>query len=518
MRKIPLWLIISALVVSVLLLLPVSSLIIDSIQSESSYSETLFQMRNLKVLGTSLLLAFSCSISATIVALPLAWLSTRCQIYGQKVWTLLTILPLVFPSFLCAYGYIAVFSSRGMLYKVTGHSIPWDIQSFFGAWLTTTFVNYPFVLMTCRAALLKQDPALEEASRNLGKSPLETFFKVTLPLLKPAIFSGALMVALYSLSDLGTPVLMRVKTFTYEVFSSYKNGRFEEGAILGLLLILTALIILYGENFFKQKGQLYSLSSGTKKPLSKIKLTALQQFCAQSYLITIFTISVILPVGAIIYWFCKGHGNEDLSRAWEALWHSTYTAFTAAICTTIIAIPIAYLCARNKSKIAKLIDKLSFLGNATPGLVIALALVVVFVQVRWLYQTLFVMIIGFAIRFTPQAFAALKTTFLQISPKLEEASRNLGQSSFKTLLKITLPLAMPGIISSLALVFITTMKELPITLLLSAPGKSYLPAIIWNNVEEAEYSEIAGPALMLLSISILSLIFILQQEKRKLDA
>lgn len=512
MRKTPAWLMASASLVAALLLLPVLSLIYDSFSHSGSALEIIFQKRNFKVLSTSLLLAFSCAITSTIVALPIAWLCTRCQIYGQKLWTLLTILPLVFPSFLCAYGYIAVFSSRGMLYKLTGTTIPWDIQSFFGAWLTTSFVNYPFVLMTCRAALLKQDPALEEASRNLGLSRTQSFFRVTLPLLKPAIFSGALMVALYSLSDLGTPTLMGVRTFTYEIYNAIPFGK-GESAILALMLIITAIIILYAGKIFQHKGQLYSLSSGTKKPLKKIQLSPIQQVSAQVYLFMIFFISVILPVGAIAYWYFTGTGAEDNKRAWIALWHSSYTAILAAICTTIIAIPIAYFCARHKGKVSSLMDKFSFLGNATPGIVIALALVVVFVKSP-LYQTIFVMILGYSIRFTPQAYAALKNTFLQISPKLEEASRNLGHSSFKTLCKITLPLAIPGIISSLALVFITTIKELPITLLLSARGKNYLPAVLWRQIDEGEYSEVNGPALMLLGISTISLIFILQQEKR----
>ena len=516
MRKTPVWLMGSALLIAALLLLPIISLIFDSFGHEGSIMETLFQKRNFKVLTTSLLLAFSCSLTATIIALPIAWICTRCQIYGQKFWTLVTILPLVFPSFLCAYGYIAVFSSRGMLYKLTGTTIPWEIQSFFGAWLTTSFVNYPFVLMTCRAALLKQDPALEEAARNLGQSRSKTFFSVTLPLLKPAIYSGALMVALYSLSDLGTPSLMGVKTFTFEIYNAIPFGN-GESAVLSLMLIATAIIILYGGRLFQHKGQLYSLSSGTKKPLKKIELSTLQQILAQAYLALIFFISVILPIGAIAYWYTTGTGAEDNSRAWHSLWHSSYTAIFAAICTTIIAIPIAYFCARHKGKLPSLMDKVSFLGNATPGIVIALALVVVFSKIPLLYQTLFVMILGYSIRFTPQAFAALKTTFMQISPKLEEASRNLGHCSFKTLCKITLPLAIPGIISSLALVFITTIKELPITLLLSARGKNYLPAVLWRQIDEGEYSEVSGPALMLLGISMISLIFILKQEKRKLN-
>ena len=156
-----------------------------------------------------------------------------------------------------------------------------------------------------------------------------------------------------------------------------------------------------------------------------------------------------------------------------------------------------------------------------PGVVIALALVSFFVSFRingfTLYHTLAMPVLGCAIRFLPQAVNSLKTSLAQINPSLEEAAVSLGRTPFQAFKSVTLPLIKPGALAAFALVFITTIKELPITLMLS-PGERYLTQNIWDFIDEAEYSRVAVPALMLLIISSLSLFFILKQNKRRVNA
>ena len=161
------------------------------------------------------------------------------------------------------------------------------------------------------------------------------------------------------------------------------------------------------------------------------------------------------------------------------------------------------------------------MGNMVPGVVIALAMASFFAGFRindWtIYGTMAMPIVGCSIRFLPQAVSAIKSSLVQVSPSLEEASMSLGKDGKNTLRLITAPLVLPGALAAFALVFITTIKELPITLMLSPPGSKFLTQIIWDFKDDAEYSRVVIPALLLLTISSLSLFFILKQNKRLVD-
>ena len=511
MKNSPLWLKIFAAFAGLYLLLPIIALLFDASKSLELIKPLLSNSETWKTMGNSLLLALASATPASLIAVPSAWFLCRCQLPFRRFWLILSIIPLAMPSYVSAYGYIAVFNFNGLLYQISP-KLSFDIRNFYGAWLSMTMVNYPVSVRICRSALQQKDPALEESAHILGCSKSQVFFKITLPLLKPAIISGMLLVALYCLSDLGTPYLMNTKTFTLDLFTHFENGGFSEGAILSIVLLITAIFLLFSENIFQKRGQLYSLSGVARKP--KLYNCGLWTGPICLFLLLVAAFAFIMPISAIIHWFLIGLKEEiEIKEQIAPFFESLKIAGLTCIITTITALPIAYFCSRFKGPISSLLNKLSFLGNATPGIVIALAFVSFFSSFHSLYQTLFLMALALGLRFMPQAFASLKSTFDRINPKVEEAARDLGANSFNTFIRVSLPMALPGILASLALVFITTIKELPITLILATPGKRFLPQEIWDNIDEGEFSLIASPALLLLCISSLSLFFILRQER-----
>ena len=201
----PAVILVPAIFVGAILLLPLIYLVVRSLDSGGDLFDLLLRERVGLILGRTILLVGTVTLSSIAIALPLAWLTTRTNLPFRRVWVVLSALPLVIPSYVAGFIVIAALGPRGMLYKALDgpldiDSLP-DIHGFPGAFLTLTFLSFPYVVLTVRAAMLRIDPAMEESSRGLGHGGWRTFFFVTLPLLRPGIAAGGLLVALYTLSD-----------------------------------------------------------------------------------------------------------------------------------------------------------------------------------------------------------------------------------------------------------------------------------------------------------------------------
>jgi iron(III) transport system permease protein len=199
----------------------------------------------------------------------------------------------------------------------------------------------------------------------------------------------------------------------------------------------------------------------------------------------------------------------------DAIWNSVHGSSLAAFVAVVCALPVAYLSVRFPSRYSRWLHRLAYLGYALPGIVIALSLV--FFGANFaplLYQTLAMLIFAYTVRFLPQALSTIRAGLMQINPRLEEAARSLGYGPRQAIWKVTLPLLRPGIFAGAALVFLTTIKELPVTLLLGPTGFTTLATQIWSASSEAFFARAAAPALLLLLVSAFSIIMILRQEER----
>jgi iron(III) transport system permease protein len=226
--------------------------------------------------------------------------------------------------------------------------------------------------------------------------------------------------------------------------------------------------------------------------------------------------SLILPTSVVTYWLLRGLlAGESLLPLWAALLNSMRAAGLAAMSAALLALPVAYLIVRFPGRFSLAVFNLSYLGNGLPGIAIALSLVFFGANFApFLYQTLAMLIFAYIVRFLPEATGTLRAGLLQISPRLEEAARTLGLNRRQAIRHITIPLLQPGIWAGVALVFLSTIKELPATLLLGPTGFSTLATQIWSATSEAFYTRAAAPALILLVVSGLSIVLILQQEER----
>ncbi|MEJ7763428.1 MAG: ABC transporter permease subunit, partial [Thermomicrobiales bacterium] len=258
-----------ALLVMAATLVPLVYLGVRAAEAGSGFGALVFRARTVRVLLNTALLAAGVGFGSALVAVPLAWLTTRTDLPGRRVWSVLATLPLVIPSYVGALTVVAALGPRGFLQQTLAplgiEHVP-EIYGFGGACLTLVLFTYPFVYIGTRGALLGVDPAIEEAARSLGGGHWRTFFRCTLPQTRPALVAGVLLAALYAVSDFGVVTLLRFDAFTRVIYVQYRSS-FDrsQAAATALVLVVFASVILAAETRARGRAAYHRLGSGAAR-------------------------------------------------------------------------------------------------------------------------------------------------------------------------------------------------------------------------------------------------------------
>jgi iron(III) transport system permease protein len=516
-------LIVPALLVALSILAPIGYLFLRASEAGSDIWPLLFRERTWFIFRNTLALVAAVSVTVIAIAVPMAWLTTRTDLPGRQFWAIIAPLPLVIPSYAGTLAIIGAFGPRGIVQKWLEpfgvERLP-EIYGFVGAWSALSLFTYPYVFLAVRAAIRGLDPSLEEASRSLHHGTWSTFFRCTLPQLRPAIAAGTLLCALYTIADFGVVSQMRYEAFASAIYTQYRSA-FDRtlAAGLGLILVALAIVLVLAEGRLRGRGSYHRLGSGSARKPVTIRLGR-WRWPALLFVAVIPIMALGIPIATLMYWIVTGaSGGANLADLPRAALNSFFIGAVTAIVATLAALPVAILSVRYaRHRFSRIIERMTWLGYALPGIVIALAFV--FIGARYatpLYQTLPWMVLALVVRFIPQGVGAMRGSLLQISPKLEESSRSLGRGGFGTILRITAPLALPGMSAGAALVFLTVLKELPVTLLLSPTGFDTLATDIWNATDAGRYGQAAAPALLLIGISLIPTILLTARLDRRLQ-
>jgi iron(III) transport system permease protein len=501
----PLLLTIPAIATAGAVLLPLAYLVVRAAGADASAWEVLDSRTARLVFDTALLVA-AVVAAGIAIGVPLAWLVVRSDVPGRAFWAVTAALPLVIPSYVAALALLGALGPRGLLQGVLEEPfgverLP-EIYGFPGAFLSLTLSTYPYVFLLAVASLRDLDPSLEEAARALGRSRFQAFMRVTLPALRPAVGAGALLVALYVLSDFGAVSLMQYPALTRSIYLQYQ-ALFDRdpAAVLSLVLIVLTVLVLVGESRVRRRARYHRASPGAARVAAVTRLGG-WRWPAAGFCALVVSVFLALPVGVLVHWAWQGISlGRPVEVAWHAALNSALASSVAAVVAAAAAFPLAYLAQRHRRPWTKLLERAAFAGNALPGIVIALSLVFFAARYGWLYQTLALLVFAYLVRFLPQALAASGASLGMVSPRFEEAARGLGRRPMAVLLRVTLPLARPGVLAGAALVFLSAMKELPATLLLRPIGFDTLATEIWQATAIDAYSEAAPSALLLIAVS-----------------
>jgi iron(III) transport system permease protein len=481
--------------------------------------ELTFRAETLDILTNSLLLMGLVTAFSILLGVPLAYLTVRTDLPFRRFWTVAVALPLVIPSYVGAFALVSAFGPNGefeSLFAPLGiDSVP-EIYGLPGATLAITLYTYPYVYLTTRAALVSLDDQLVEAARTLNHGRLGAFRRVTLPQVRPAVAAGALLAALYALSDFGTPAIMRLPVFTRQIYVENRSFGRDYAALLSLQLLAVVLVVLALEWRVRSSRSVSGDAPSDRD--SRVEL-GVWRWPAMLLPATVATAALVVPVWILTLWLRRAGDTYRPNEAfeWVQAVNSVSVAAAAAVTAALLAIPVAYFAANHESRLALVFERATYVGFAVPGVVLGLALVYFGSgYIPGIYQTLPLLVFAYVVRFLPQAVGATRTSLLQVDPHLVEAGRVLGESSLGAFRRVTLPLVRSGIVAGAALVFLTTMKELPATIILRPTGFETIVTQIWRAQRSNLYQHAAIPALLLILVSGLSMVVLLAQERRGL--
>ena len=505
-----------AVLVAAAMVLPALYLVVAASELPASrIVEILLDGETARLAGRTVLLAGSVTAASLLLGVPIAWLTMRSDLPARRFFMVATALPLVIPTYVGAFALVGAFARGGLVEDWFG-VVPPSPYGFWGAFVALTLFSFPYVLITVQASLRGLDPSLEEASRLLGHGPLRTFLRVTVPQLRASAAAGALLVTLYVFSDFGAVSILRYSTFTRGLYLQYRSA-FDRApaAVLGLLLVAMTIAVIVAEaRSARDRGGQFGSRGPTRRgavvPLRRWRWPA-AGLCG-----LVVTLGLVTPVTVVIYWMVRGlRAGEEVNVAFGAAGRSLLAAGLGALVGVLAALPVAIWSARSPSRVARLVERASFTGYALPGIVVALALVFFGIRVATpLYQTLAMLVFAYVVLFLPQAVGAIRSSLLQVNPNVEAASRTLGSSRVETLRRVTLPLARRGALAGGALVFLTSLKELPATLLLAPTGYDTLATRVWSATAEAYYTRASVPALGLILLGSLPLAILMIRERR----
>jgi iron(III) transport system permease protein len=496
-RRPPAGLVAISAVGSLLVLLPLAYTVLQATQvNRDEAIELLLRPLVGELLANTIGLVLATTIASAIVGTACAWLMERVRLPGRRGWAVLAAVPLAIPPFISSYAWV---------------SLSPDLQDFAGAWLVVTCSYYPLVYLPVAAALRSMDPTLEEVARSLGHGAWACFLRVVLPQLRPALLGGMLLVALNVLVEFGAFTLLRFRTFTTELYAEYRTGFNGPGAsLLAVVLLVLCLVCLFAELRVRGTAQYARIGRGIRRPPAPLDIGWLT-LPVLAALVGLVVVTLGVPLGMIIYWLTQ-HSSAAISPAEvsvellvDATVASVSLGLAGAAATVALALPLGFLATRYPGRLVTVLERLAYLAQGVPGIVVALALISLTIRtLHPLYQSAALLIVAYVIVFLPLALVSVRAALVQVQPVLEEVGRSLGLGWPAVGWRVVLPLAGPGLGAAAALVFVAIVTELTATLLLAPIGTQTLATQVWADTSTLAFAAAAPYAALMAMLSLLS--------------
>jgi iron(III) transport system permease protein len=457
--------------------------------SPSEARHLLFRQRMGELLWNSVrLIAVGITLSA-LLGVGAAWLIERTDLPLRRLWHALMCAPLAVPAFVNGYAWV---------------SLTHSVEGFWGASLIVTLSYFPLVYLPVSAMLRGLDPALEEVAQSLGYGGLKRFVHVVLPVLRPALLGGCVLVGLHLLAEFGALQMLRYNTFTTAIYDQYESSFNGTAAnMLASVLVLLCLVLLVGELKLRGHRRLARVGSGAARKVPPVHLGRLAAPVVLG-LGGLTALSLGVPIGSLVHWLRAGSSTAfPVDRLVSTTATTVGLSIAAGALTVVLAAPVAWLAVRRPGLLSTIFERCTYVANALPGIVVALALVTVSIRsVQPLYRSYALLVLAYAIMFLPLAMVSVRSALELAPPVLEDVAASLGLSKPRIVARVTFPLVLPGVGAGAALVFLAVATELTATLLLSPIGTRTLATEFWANSSSVAYGAAAPYALLLILISI----------------
>ncbi|PSL12918.1 iron(III) transport system permease protein [Marinobacterium halophilum] len=473
---------------------------------------------------TTLLLLAGVGSLSVLIGVSTAWLVTMCNFPGRRLFEWALLLPFAMPAYLIAYLYTDLLEYAGPIQSFLRELFGWqtamdywfpDIRSLGGAILMLTLVLYPYVYLLSRASFLEQSMSIRDASRIFGCSPLQSFYRISLPIARPAVAVGLSLVSMETLNDFGTVDYFAVKSLSAGIYDAWLNmGNIGAAAQIATLMMVFVILLISLERIARSRQRQFT-GSDRFRSIDRYTLSPLKSAAA--------TLACALPVllGFLIPFVVLGrYALRRLDQVTEAdfIAHATHS-FTLSSLAALLTVAVAIVLAYSKRlypgfKSLTLAARLSSLGYALPGAVLAIGVIIplaafdnsidAFMRSHFgfstgllLSGTSFAIIFAYCVRFLAVSTGSVESSLAKVTPSMDMASRSLGLNPLQTLRKVHLPLIRGGLLTALLVVFVDAMKELPATLILRPFNYDTLATYVYQYASD-EMLETSAPAAMLI--------------------
>lgn len=483
--------------------------------------------------GTTALLILLVGTGTCIIGTGAAWLVTATRFPGRRVLEIALALPLAFPAYVLAYAYTDFLDHPGWVQSTLRDLTGWgprdywfpEIRSLGGAALMLVLVLYPYVYLLTRAAFLQQSATAYIAARTLGAGSWGAFFRVSLPIARPAIAGGVLLALMETLADFGTVSYFGVQTFATGIYQAWYSF-FDRGgaAQLALCLLIVALVIAAMER--RQRRDQRQHGAGRRfEAMQAVRLSPWQSAGAIVFCGLPVVLGIVLPVGLLISLGWDSFDNMLTDRYLRFLRNSLILASIAALLTVAAAVILGFNARLHPTPAAKVAVRVAGLGYAVPGGVIAVGLIVpfaafdnaldAFMEARFGIDTgllitgsIWLLIAAYGVRFMAAALSAYDAGLSTINPNVDAVARTLGRTPRRMLAGVHLPILRPSILTGLLIVFVDVMKELPATLIMRPFNFDTLAVQAHRLASDERLGEAAGPSLVIAGVGLLPVVLL----------
>ena len=519
------------LLVGILVLLPVGMLLYTSLRVEefgeaayfslAKYTEFVLSPRILRSIANTLIVSTGATLIAGAFGVALAWIHARTDVPGRRLLEPLTLIPFFLSPYVgaIAWSYLAaprVGMLNGWLRALLGlDADPLSVYNRWGiVWVLALFFT-PVMYLFVVGSLRRMDPALEESARTSGSGIVETTRRVTLPLVTPAILSGAILVFVSSAGEFGVPLALgspyKIETMTTQIYNLTSGSAIDYNASAALSTVLAALtlaFIVLHRRVVLPRGYTTITGKGYRPRLVSL---GRWRWAALGFNLAYLLMAVVLPLLALflVSISVRWEGRFDPAAltlanyayvftyplSARAVWNSLKLAVAGATLSMALALVVAYAIHRGRGRGRALLDFVSSLPVGFPGIVLAMGILVAYIRTP-LYSTLWILLIGYVTRYLPYGQRMVSAALLSLSPELDQSSRTSGASWATTLRRISLPLLKPGILAGWLLLFVIFLREFPISVLLYKGGLEVLSVAVWYFVEHESAVRTAAVAMV----------------------
>jgi len=524
---------ISSVSIAVLVASPIlfvlSSIFFDASEVWQHLAETVL----FRYVRNSFILILGVGVGVTTIGVGTAWLVTACRFPKVRLFEWALLLPMAAPAYVLAYTYTDFLEFSGPVQRLLRELFGWEygdywfpnIRSIGGAIALLTLTLYPYVYMLARVAFLEQSVCTLEASRVLGCNPWRSFATVALPLARPAIAAGTALALMETLNDFGTVQYFGVDTFTTGIYRTwFSMGERIAATQLAAFLLLFIFGLLLLERWSRRQAAYYQTTASFQQPPS-YPLYGLRAFGALVACSLPVIFGFLMPGGVLLVMSIERWRETFDDRFWDFARHSLILASLTAALGAIVALILAYGVRLNPSTWMRGALRVAALGYAIPGSAIAVGVLVpagAFDNAldRWMTDTfgistglllsgtVAILIFAYLVRFLAVSLSSVESSLGKIAPSLDEASRSLGYTPFATLLHVHVPMLWGGLLTAAMMVFVDVMKELPATMVVRPFNFDTLAVRVYNLAADERLAEASGPALALVVVGMIPVIFL----------